>query len=53
VSPLTGDREFESISLHRRVWCEPDFLDHNASRRSSADPASIRPQRSVRARGSV
>jgi hypothetical protein len=23
---LTGDRGFESISLHRRVWCEPDFL---------------------------
>jgi serine O-acetyltransferase len=27
VSPLTGDREFESISLQRRVACEPDFLD--------------------------
>jgi hypothetical protein len=24
----TGDRGFESISLHRRVRCEPDFLDH-------------------------
>jgi hypothetical protein len=23
VSPLTGDREFESISLQRRVRCEP------------------------------
>jgi hypothetical protein len=26
VSPLTGDREFESTSLQRRVTCEPDFL---------------------------
>ena len=25
MSPLTGDREFESISLQRRVYCEPDF----------------------------
>ena len=23
---LTGDRGFESISLHRRVTCEPGFL---------------------------
>jgi hypothetical protein len=23
---LTGDRGFESISLQRGVWCEPDFL---------------------------
>src|ERR1700730_15220262 len=23
---LTGDRRFESISLHRRVTCEPDVL---------------------------
>ena len=27
VSPLTGDREFESISLQRGVSCELDFLD--------------------------
>ena len=27
VSPLTGDREFESISLQRRVACEPEFSD--------------------------
>ena len=26
VVPLTGDRGFESVSLQRRVWCEPDFL---------------------------
>jgi hypothetical protein len=26
VSPLTGDREFESISLQRRVSCEPDLF---------------------------
>ena len=26
----TGDRGFESISLHRRVHCEPDFLDQGA-----------------------
>jgi hypothetical protein len=26
VSPLTGDREFESISLQERVHCE---LDHD------------------------
>jgi hypothetical protein len=25
VSPLTGDRKFESISLQGRVRCEPDF----------------------------
>ena len=25
-SPATGDRGFESISLHRRVRCEPDFV---------------------------
>jgi hypothetical protein len=24
---LTGDRGFESISLQRRVTCEPDFLE--------------------------
>ena len=23
---LTGDRKFESISLQRRVRCEPDFV---------------------------
>src|SRR5712671_1162063 len=26
----TGDRGFESCSLHRRVTCEPDFLDQGA-----------------------
>src|SRR5260221_483936 len=25
VGHLTGDRRFESVSLHRRVSCEPDF----------------------------
>jgi hypothetical protein len=25
VVALAGDRGFESISLQRRVWCEPDF----------------------------
>src|SRR5260370_12315571 len=25
VVSLTGDRGFESCSLHQRVWCEPDF----------------------------
>jgi hypothetical protein len=29
---LTGDRGFESISLHRRVRCEPDFLDQGCAR---------------------
>jgi len=24
--PLAGDRGFESIPLHQRVYCEPDFL---------------------------
>jgi hypothetical protein len=24
--PLKGDRGFESLSLHRRICCEPDFL---------------------------
>jgi hypothetical protein len=27
VASLTGDRGFESISLHRRVHREPDFLE--------------------------
>jgi hypothetical protein len=27
---FTGDRGFESISLQRRVSCEPDFLDQEA-----------------------
>jgi hypothetical protein len=31
---LTGDRGFESISLHRGVICEPDFLDQGADRRN-------------------
>jgi hypothetical protein len=26
-----GDQRFESISLHRRVGCEPDFPDHGCS----------------------
>ena len=30
-APLTGDRGFESISLQRRVHCEPDF-SHARSR---------------------
>jgi hypothetical protein len=29
---LTGDRGFESISLQRRVFCEPDFLDQGCAR---------------------
>ena len=28
---LTGDRGFESVSLQRRVTCEPDFLDQGRS----------------------
>jgi hypothetical protein len=29
ISPIsqTRDREFESVPLHRRVICEPDFLE--------------------------
>src|ERR1700751_2401359 len=27
---FTGDRWFESVSLQRRVQCEPDFLDQGA-----------------------
>jgi hypothetical protein len=27
---LSGNRRFESISLHQRVWCEPDFLDQGS-----------------------
>src|SRR5216683_932144 len=30
----TGDRGFESCSLHRGVICEPDFLDQGADRRN-------------------
>src|SRR5271169_280438 len=29
---VVGDRGFESISLQRRVSCEPDFLDHVGTR---------------------
>jgi hypothetical protein len=28
----TGDRGFESISLQRRVFCEPGFLDQGCAR---------------------
>ena len=31
------DRGFESISLQRRVWCEPDFLDSSWRRRLKED----------------
>ena len=34
-----GDQRFESISLHRRVGCEPDFPDHGCS-----IPAPIAPR---------
>jgi hypothetical protein len=34
---LTGDRGFESCSLQRRVWCEPDFLKYLPGRRRSRD----------------
>ena len=27
LAPLAGNRGFESTSLHRRIACEPDFLD--------------------------
>src|SRR5260370_21756782 len=30
VVSLTGDRGFESCSLHQRVRCEPDSLDQSA-----------------------
>jgi hypothetical protein len=37
VSPLTGDREFESISLQQRVDCEPDSLDQGGEIASLPD----------------
>jgi hypothetical protein len=36
VVPLTGDRGFESVSLQRRIHCEPDFL--RSARRSGPTP---------------
>ena len=40
---LTGDRGFESISLQRGVWCEPDFRGRIPSMTvgdfANADPA--------------
>jgi hypothetical protein len=30
IVPIAGDRGFESVSLHRRVRCEPDLLDQGA-----------------------
>ena len=47
---LTGDRGFESISLQRRVECEPDLASWNRSprpvpwpvfRRHALDPADV------------
>jgi hypothetical protein len=32
MADLARDRGFESCSLHRRVSCEPDFLDQSAKR---------------------
>jgi hypothetical protein len=39
---LTGDRGFESISLQRRVHCEPDFLSPTHSPRYIRRQASLR-----------
>jgi hypothetical protein len=44
---LARNRKFESLSLQRRVSCEPDFLDHGWRRRSlpvqsRAEPAGER-----------
>jgi hypothetical protein len=38
---LTGDREFESISLHRRVLCEPDIRSRRGTDRKRSGPASF------------
>ena len=34
---LLGNRGFESISLQRRVSCEPDFLDRGAENIAERD----------------
>jgi hypothetical protein len=34
---MPGDRGFESISLQRRVRCEPDFLDRGAENIAERD----------------
>src|SRR6267143_2996894 len=34
---LTGDRGFEAVSLQRRVFCEPDFLDQGCARAPGLD----------------
>src|SRR5260370_42540653 len=39
---LTGDRGFESISLHRRVYCKPDFLDQGISTMSGSPQSMAR-----------
>ena len=36
-SPLARNRKFESISLQRRVSCEPDFLDRGAENIAERD----------------
>ena len=42
----SGDRGFESISLHRRVYCEPDLglggRDHGAAELQSREGGRIR-----------
>jgi hypothetical protein len=37
-----GDREFESLSLYRRVRCEPDFLDQGCARAARFARTSVK-----------
>jgi hypothetical protein len=42
IPRIPTDRGFESTSLQRRVFCEPDFLDHRLVARHPARPANRR-----------